>query len=70
MLIPTEAIATALAISSAPAISSALASSTWESPDPTSRTPESTQHSSHWLSPGYSRTDDHMSTQNGRVSPN
>ena len=64
MLIPTEAIATALAISSAPAISSTPASSSApaelsaqkppsvrESPDPTSRTPESSQHGSHWPSP-------------------
>ena len=61
MLSPTKAIVTAPAISSALAISSAPARSsapagpserkspsTWESPDPTSRTPESTQHSSHW----------------------
>ena len=41
-----------------------------ESPDPTSRTPESSQHGSHWLSPGYSRTYDHTSIQKGRVSPN
>ena len=54
MLIPTEAIATAPAISSAPASSSTPAGlsarklpSTWESPHPTPRTQESTQHSSH-----------------------
>ena len=35
-----------------------------ESPDPSSRTPESTQHGS----PGYTRTYDHTSTQKGRVS--
>ena len=77
MLNPTEAIATAPAISSAPASSSAPAGlsarkppSPWESPDPTSWTPESTQrgsHCPHWPSPGYSRMDDHTSTQKGRV---
>ena len=58
MLIPTEAFTTASApaISSAPASSSAPAGlsahkppSAWESPDLTSRTPESSQHGSHWL---------------------
>ena len=80
MLIPTETIAIVPAISSSPAISSPLASSSApeglsaqrppslrESPDPSSRTQESTQHGSHWLSPGYTRTY-HMSTQKGRVS--
>ena len=52
MLIPTEAIATAPAISSA----------TWSD-----RTPESTQHGSHWLSPGYSRTDDYKHVYPGRA---
>ena len=70
MLIPTEAIATAPAISSAPTSYSAPAGlSVQKPPDPSSRTPESTQHGSHWLSPGYSRTYDHTSTQKGWVSP-
>ena len=85
MLIPTEAIAIAPAISSMPAIYSTPASSSApaglsaqrpppppslrESPDPSSRTPESSQHGSHWLSPGYTRTYDHTSIQKGRVSP-
>ena len=45
--------------------------SPWESPDPTSRTPESTHgsHCPHWPSPGYPRMDVHTSTQKGRVSP-
>ena len=54
MLNPTKAIVTAPAISSAPASSSAPAGpsarkppSTWESVDPTPRTPESSQHGSH-----------------------
>ena len=81
MLIPTEAIAIAPAISSVPAISPMPASysapaglsaqrplSLRESPDPSSRTPESTQHASHWLSPSYTRTYVHTSTQKGRVS--
>ena len=70
MLIPTEAIVIAPAISSAAAISSAPAGlSAQRPPDPSSRTPESTQHRSHWLSPGYARTYDHTSTRKGRVSP-
>ena len=76
MLIPTEAIAIAPAISSAPASSSTQAGLSAQrppvssgSPDPSSQTPKSTQHGSHWLSPGYSRTYDHTSTHKGRVSP-
>ena len=66
MLVPTEAIAIAPAISSTPAISPTPASSSApaelsaqrppslrKSPDPSSRTPESTQHASLGLSPGY-----------------
>ena len=64
MLIPTKAIAIAPKISSAQRPLSLR-----ESPDPSSQTPESTQHGSHWLSPGYTRTYVHTSTQKGRVSP-
>ena len=66
----TPAISTAPASSSAPAgLSAQRPPSLREYPDPSSRTPESTQLGSHWLSPGYSGTYDHTSTQKGRVSP-
>ena len=76
MLIPTEAIAIVQAISSAPASSPAPAGLSAQRPplfgNPLIRplgTPESTQHGSHWLSPGYTRMYVHTSTQKGRVSP-
>ena len=81
MLTPTEAIAIEPAISHVPAISPAPANSSAPAGLSAQRpplfgnplvrppgTPESTQHGSHWLSPGYTRTYVHTSTQKGRVS--
>ena len=76
MLTPTEAIAIAPAISPTPAISPEPAGLSAQRPplfgNPLIHppgTPESTQHGSHWLSPGYTRTYVHTSTQKGWVSP-